>query len=72
MLEGHKELDSANYIKEAQKVKDFLITESVVPKKALDVVDVVSEKDEQNDETPQLTVEALSELISKSTKLLKG
>lgn len=37
MLEGHKELDSANYIKEAQKVKDFLITESVVPKKALEI-----------------------------------
>jgi hypothetical protein len=72
MLESHKELDSANYIKEAQKVKGFLVTESVVPKKALDVIDVVSEKDEENDETPQMTVEGLNELISKSTKYLKG
>ena len=61
MLEGHDSKDSANYLKEAQKLKSFLLNETIKTEKEDDIIDVVTENETTEEETPL----SLSELLKK-------
>lgn len=65
MMESHDKKDSANYIKEAQKIKSFLLNETIKTVKEPDTLDVVTEDEAVSVDTNLSLNELMNKYINK-------